>query len=171
MAPVTIRPARWEDAAALETLWWQLLEEQAALDANFVPADDARRRWRNDFMLWVRDRMYRLLVADRVGELVGFISAHQWSPLPIYQQELEVYIDELYVLPDHRRQGIGARLVAAVQSWAQEIGAVRLRLGVLAANRDGLAFWKRQQAQPFSVTLVIPLSDFQNPRPETSNPP
>lgn len=167
MDPIAIRPACWEDAEALEALWWRLLEEQAALDPTFAPAEDARRRWRNDFMLWVRDRMYRLLVADRSGELVGFISAHQWSPPPIYRQELEVYIDELYVLPDYRRQGIGAQLVAAVRAWAQEVGAVRLRLGVLAANHEGLAFWERQQARPFSLTLIIPLTEFQKPESET----
>lgn len=167
MESVAIRLARWEDADALEALWWRLLEEQATLDPTFAPADDARRRWRNDFMLWVRDRMYRLLVADRSGKLIGFISAHQWSPPPIYRQELEVYIDELYVLPDYRRQGIGAQLVAAVRAWAREVGAVRLRLGVLAANHGGLAFWERQHARPFSITLTIPLRDFQNPKSET----
>ncbi|MDQ7040695.1 MAG: GNAT family N-acetyltransferase [Rhodothermus sp.] len=167
MEQITIRPARWDDAEALETLWWRLLEEQAALDPTFAPAADARRRWRNDFMLWVRDRMYRLLVAEHSRELIGFISAHQWSPPPIYRQELEVYINELYVLPGYRRQGIGAQLVAAVRAWAQEIGAVRLRLGVLAANREGLAFWERQQARPFSITLTIPLTDFQSRALET----
>lgn len=167
MQEIIVRPASWRDAAAVEGLWCRLLEEQAALEPRFAPADDARRRWRNDFMLWVRDRIYCIYVADREGELIGFISAHQWSPPPIYRQELEVYIDELYVLPNYRRLGIGSRLVAAVRAWAAQLGAQRLRLGVLAANQEGLRFWTQQHAQPFAVTLTIPLRDFQAQKAET----
>jgi L-amino acid N-acyltransferase YncA len=167
MQEVSVRPASWHDAAAVEELWCRLLEEQAALEELFTPAEDARRRWRNDFALWVRDRVYRIYVADRQGEVVGFISAHQWSPPPIYRQELEVYIDELYVLPNYRRLGIGSRLVAAVCAWAEQLGVQRLRLGVLAANQAGLRFWAKQQARPFAVTLTIPLRDFQARKSET----
>lgn len=74
MQEVSVRPASWHDAAAVEELWCRLLEEQAALEELFTPAEDARRRWRNDFALWVRDRVYRIYVADRQGEVVGIHS-------------------------------------------------------------------------------------------------
>jgi len=89
------------------------------------------------------------------GEVVGFATAHRWGPPPIYAESSEVFIDELYVRPDDRRQGLGSQLVQAVRDWTGRIGAQRLRLNVLAANEEARAFWAAQEARPLTVTLAV----------------
>jgi GNAT superfamily N-acetyltransferase len=166
---VVIRPARERDAAAVGRLWLDLLEAQAALDERMGVADDALERWRNDFPMWLRDDTRRIIVAEATGEakagegtgsegttaIHGFASAHRWGPAPVYRDAPEVFLDELYVRPAARRQGIGSRLVAAVTDWADEGDAHRIRLRVLDANEEGRAFWEAQDAVAFTHTLTL----------------
>jgi GNAT superfamily N-acetyltransferase len=48
-----------------------------------------------------------------------------------------------YVLPDARRRGIGALLLAAAVNWARALGLKRMSLDFEAANIYGRAFWLR----------------------------
>jgi len=155
MNPPSIRRACKEDQDQVGALWLRLLTEHAVLDPRVAVADDALVRWSNDFPYAVAREQARIFVADQEGTLVGFISARLWTPLPIYAETTEGYIDELYVVPEARRQGVGARLVQAVKAWAAAVPAGQLRVGVLAANADGLAFWERMQAHPLAVTLTL----------------
>ena len=152
-----IRRARREDAQRVGALWLWLLEEHAATEPRFGVADDALERWMNDFAHWVSDEQYRVFVAEQDGDVVGFVTASLWKPPPVYTLTREVYINELFVVPEGRGQGIGRRLVEAIQAWAETLRADRLRLGVLAANAEGRAFWERLHAQPFLLTLTIEL--------------
>ena len=153
----TVRRAQKQDSKPVGALWLRLLDEHAAIEPRFGVADDALERWTNDFAHWVDDEQYRVFVAELESEVVGFVTAALWKPLPIYTQAEEVYINELYVTTAVRAQGIGRRLIDAVRTWAETIQAERLRVGVLAANAEGRAFWERLDAQPFLQTLTIAL--------------
>lgn len=154
---VSIRRARKDDQEALAVFWLRFLEEQSSLDPRFGIAEDALERWMNDFSHWLHDERRRILVAERAEAVVGFVTAQRWVPPPIYAETVEVYIDELFVVPEMRGKGVGERLVDAVRRWAETLRADRLRMGVLAANGAGRRFWERQQGRPFSVTYTIEL--------------
>lgn len=138
------------------------MNEQAGIDPRFSVADDALDRWRNDFPIWIERGGRRIWVAEAAGTLVGFVTAQQWAPLPIFAASEEVYVDELYVVPASRKQGVGRLLIGTVEAWGTELGAGRLRLGVLASNAGGQRFWEHLKARPYSVTMTIDLA--QEPR-------
>ncbi|WP_103021583.1 GNAT family N-acetyltransferase [Salinibacter altiplanensis] len=150
-----VRRAQTHHQAAVGDLWAQLLEEQEELEDRFGVAEDARDRWDNDFPQWLDDETYRVYVAEVDGDIAGFATAHRWGPPPIYAERSEVFLDELYVRPNDRRQGLGTQLVEAVRDWTDRIGAQRIRLNVLAANEDARAFWAAQEAAPLTVTLAV----------------
>ncbi len=154
MPEQTIRRATEDDQEAIGALWATLLDEQAALEERMGVAEDARERWNNDFPMWLEDDTRRIFVAD-ADAIVGFVSARRWGAPPIYKEEDEVFLDELYVVPDERRKGVGTRLVSAVRDWADELGARRIRLSVLAANTPARDFWAAQEAQPMTITLTM----------------
>ena len=154
---VSIRRAQPSDCHALLELWKALLDEQEQMEGRFERADDAEERWRNDYEEWLRDDEQRIFVAERKGEVSGYVSACRWFTSPIYKAARELFIEEMYVAPDRRRKGIGRALLAAVQEWAEETGIERLRIGVLAQNQDGRAFWEALAATPLSLTLTVEL--------------
>ena len=151
-----VRQAQSADQPAVGNLWEELLASQSDFDDRIGISEDARDRWENDFSMWIDDDSARLYVVENDdGTIVGFASARQWGPPPIYEDSVEVFLDELYVHPDHRREGYGSQLVRAVRDWAEEIEARRIRLRVLTSNADGRAFWAAQDAIPLSMTFTI----------------
>ena len=153
----TLRPAQRGDAAAVGDLWLALHREHEAMDDRYVLADDAAQRWRNDFLVWVDDRTHRLMLGCAGDEIVGFIHAYRHVDAPIYALAPEVYIDEIYVTPAHRRCGLGAALLASVREWGIEHGAEWIRLHTLAANEAGRRFWEKHGGRALSVVYTIPL--------------
>jgi GNAT superfamily N-acetyltransferase len=93
------------------------------------------------------------------GNLVGFVSAHLWSPEPVLEHVVEVFIEYVFVTPDLRRRGLGSALVKHVRDWATRLGATRLRLKTLSRSSDAIAFWEQQGATPFSVEMLLDLGD------------
>ena len=159
---LTVRQAEKQDKDRVAALWTAFLEEQAACDARFQVADDARERFDNDFPVWIDDGTQHTVVAERTSEegdaeLVGFATAHRWGPPPIYAEASEVFVDEFYVAPEARREGVGRRLAGALRDWAGELDADRLRLRVLHGNDAGRAFWERVGGDPFAVTMTVEL--------------
>lgn len=156
-AAVTIRPARLFDRDAALVLWAQLQAEHEALDARHRPSASARDRWSNDFGVWAGSDVDCVFVAEAGEEIVGLVTAHTYWPAPVYEQEMEVYLTELVVAPEHRSAGIGARLVEAVRGWARDLGVRQIRAGVLSRNGRARAFWARQGADDFFATVTLPV--------------
>lgn len=68
---------------------------------------------------------YRLLAALEEGEVVGLAGYRELENL-LYGRFL--YVDDLVVAPARQRDGLGARLLAAVRSEALERGCAQLNL-------------------------------------------
>ena len=151
----TIRRAVKRDASVLADLWTEFLHEQANHDERLTAAEDARERWENDFPVWIEDATRRIFVVEIEEKIVGFVSAHRTAPPPIYESHGEVYLDELYVHPAHRRDGLGSELVDAVVAWCDEVGGERVRLQALTQNDDAGAFWEARGANRYAMTYTM----------------
>lgn len=185
-----VRRARREEQERIGALWMAFLKEQADLDPRIDVADDALERWRNDFPVWLDDETRRIYVAAPEGgtrrkgadreethpghqgahqeeTIQGFAMAHRSGPPPIYAAVDEVYLDELYVVPEHRREGLGTQLVHAIRHWAEAISAQRLRLQTMAANEDAQAFWQQVGARPFSTSMTLEFDSRGERPPDT----
>ena len=54
----------------------------------------------------------------------------------------EVLLVGMWIAPEHRRAGHGARLVGRLVGWAEEIGAPSVMLGVTSGNHPALALYR-----------------------------
>jgi len=150
-----VRRALKSDVPVVTELWEAFLAEQAKEDQRLRVSEDAVERWENDMPLWLEDKTRRVYVAEQEGRIVGFATAHRTAPPPIYESKGEVYLDEIYVLPEARRNGFGRQLVEAVVAWTDRVQAERVRLSVLAENSEARTFWASHDAAPFSLTYTI----------------
>lgn len=78
---------------------------------------------------------------DEQDTMVGFVRATLWNERGIIKERKTVCLDNIYVLPEYRREGIGTRLFNAVEKWAKEQGAVRLELLTWDFNKDAVMMY------------------------------
>jgi GNAT superfamily N-acetyltransferase len=64
------------------------------------------------------------------------------------------YLQSLMVDAAFRRQGIATQLMAAAERWAQEHGAVEMRLQIWEFDGDPLPFYERRGFRTLRRTLV-----------------
>jgi len=80
------------------------------------------------------------LIAERDGEAVGY--ALVFSTFSTFLARPGLWLEDLFVLPTHRRAGIGAALLRHVAQLAVARGCGRLEWSALDWNEPALAFYR-----------------------------
>ncbi len=103
------------------------------------------------------DRPYaEVVLAEDDGRPVGFaLFFHNFST---FLGRPGIYLEDLFVLPEQRGQGIGRMLLAHLARLAVERGCGRLEWAVLDWNRDAIKFYERLGARPNSDWTVYRLT-------------
>jgi GNAT superfamily N-acetyltransferase len=100
-----------------------------------------------------RDRPYaEVVLAEDDGRPVGFaLFFHNFST---FLGRPGIYLEDLFVLPERRGQGIGRMLLAHLARLAVERGCGRLEWAVLDWNKEAIKFYERLGARPNSDWTV-----------------
>jgi aminoglycoside 6'-N-acetyltransferase I len=93
---------------------------------------EGRRALRGDPPLIVR-------VAEETGRLIGFIEIGLRSYAEGCSSSPVPYVEGWYVVPERRRQGVGAALMRAAEMWASQAGYVELGSDTQPANQGSQA--------------------------------
>jgi GNAT superfamily N-acetyltransferase len=97
-----------------------------------------------------------VVLAEEDGLAVGFaLFFHNFST---FLGRPGIYLEDLFVLPEHRGRGIGRTLLAHLARLAVERGCGRLEWAVLDWNRDAIGFYERLGARPLSEWTVYRLA-------------
>jgi GNAT superfamily N-acetyltransferase len=93
-------------------------------------------------------RRIHVLIAESEGEAVGyaiyFFSYRSFAARPV------LYLEDLFVLPVHRRGGIGRRFFAALRAAAKRERCARIEWVVLDWNRPAQRFYRELGARPLA---------------------
>ena len=91
--------------------------------------------------------------SDAVGLAVFFSEYSTWRGIP------GVYVQDLYVAPVARAQGLGRQLLAAVGEHARSWDGQYMKLTVYDRNEEALAFYQRLGFQACEDELPLVLRD------------
>lgn len=87
-----------------------------------------------------------VVIAEREGEPVGFaLFFHNFST---FLARPGIYLEDLYVRPEHRGHGIGRALLRHLAQLAVERECGRLEWSVLDWNEDAIGFYRKLGARP-----------------------
>jgi GNAT superfamily N-acetyltransferase len=101
-------------------------------------------------------RYAETLIAEDDGEPVGFaLFFHTFST---FLAQPGLYLEDLFVVPEHRGGGIGHALLERLARVAIERGCGRLEWAVLDWNQDAIRFYERLGAKPNSEWTVYRLT-------------
>ena len=152
-----VRSGTRDEVDRLEPLWYALRDHHVTLpDMQRVRSPEEswayRRRQYRD---WLSRDGYRLLIAERDGEPIGYAvislgeGAATWD---IGDRTAE--IETLSVLASERGKGVGRALTAAAAEIATQAGAGSVLVGVAHSNDDAIRFYEREGYEPFYVLLI-----------------
>jgi len=92
------------------------------------------------------------LIAERDGQPIGFalfyVSFSTWECRP------GIWLEDLFVPPQHRRGGVGRALLAALAATAVERGYTRLEWVALDWNEPALNFYEKLSATRLDDWLI-----------------
>lgn len=147
---LAIRPAERADVPVIAELIrglarFEKLEDEVTMTEDRLAAG-----------LFGEHRYAETLIAEQDGEPVGFaLFFHNFST---FLAQPGIYLEDLFVLPDHRGGGIGRALLKELARLAVERGCGRLEWAVLDWNRDAIGFYERLGAKPNSEWTVYRLA-------------
>jgi len=97
-----------------------------------------------------------LIAEDDAGKAVGFaLFFHNFST---FLAQPGIYLEDLFVLPEHRGAGIGRALLERLAQIAVERGCGRMEWAVLDWNESAIRFYERLGARPNSEWTVYRLA-------------
>jgi ribosomal protein S18 acetylase RimI-like enzyme len=142
---VTVREGREPDVDAVVGMVRELAEYERAADQVRLTPDQLHRA------LFVGagpdgSRAAYLLVAEVGGQTVGF--ALWFLNFSTWEGVHGIYLEDLYVKPEHRGSGAGRALLSALARIAVERGYARVEWSVLSWNEPAIGFYDRIGARP-----------------------
>jgi ribosomal protein S18 acetylase RimI-like enzyme len=148
MDEVRISTARSEESDAIAALWVRLAEDQQRHGSHLLP-DENRQHIRETV---VRHIVSNTLLVARDDGIVGFVM-FTMETAGYRQDTVRGIIENIYVEPDYRGDGLGERLVDEAEEELVQRGAEAVALEVLADNEAARRFYRRQGYEPHRVEV------------------
>jgi GNAT superfamily N-acetyltransferase len=146
-----IRPATADDIPAIARLIRALADYERL--AHAVILDEAQLR----LHLFGPRPFAEVLLAEDAGRVVGFaLFFHNYST---FRGQPGIYLEDLFVEPEHRGKGHGKALFTAVAHLAVQRRCGRLEWAVLNWNEPAIRFYQKLGAQPLSDWTSYRLTD------------
>ncbi len=137
--PLTVRPARVDDAKEIARIYNQGVQDRAATFENAYVTPEERYLW-----LAARPEKYPVLVAEVKHTLMGWAALNPYSPRRSFDgiAELSIFIERSL-----RGHGVAQELIKAMQNAAREKGFYKLVGRIIAENEPArkicqLTGWK-----------------------------
>lgn len=97
------------------------------------------------------------ILAEVEGRAVGI--AIFYTTFSTFRGRPGLYLEDLYVKPEHRGSGIGKRLLATIAQRARDRGCCRVEWAVLNWNEPSIGFYQSLNAKPMNEWTVYRLDD------------
>ena len=159
-APPTVRFRPWNrrDLPVLARMAGDLYAYIESIDPVWRTSPDAEDHLRVHLTDLFDTRHAISYVACHGEEIVGFITGSITRRPPVILPHRDGLVDNAYVIPRWRKQGIGSRLCRMLLSWFAEEGIEEVRIHYQVSNRDALRFWKRFGFRPWTIQAHLRLS-------------
>jgi GNAT superfamily N-acetyltransferase len=150
IASLQIEPAVPADIPDIVGLIRELAEFERLIDQFIATAD------RMHESLFGAKRYAEVLMARLDGKAVGFaLFFHNFST---FRAQPGIYLEDLYVRPAFRGEGIGEALLKRIAKLAVERGCGRFEWSVLDWNQRAVDFYKALGAEPLNEWTMFRVS-------------
>lgn len=130
----TVATAEYEEFFAMLVAYHRELDQYENSEVDPVSPEDKGRASLDDIQ--TREFLWIIVNEERAGLIIA-------STLPDWPDatRLVASIIEFYVLPEHRRQGVGRAAIEALLSDHSQRGTALVEASILYLNEPARAFW------------------------------
>jgi GNAT superfamily N-acetyltransferase len=141
-----IRPATTADTPTIARLIRALAEYERLAHAVVFDEEQLREH------LFGARPFAEVLLAEEAGEVVGFaLFFHKYTT---FAGAPTLYLEDLFIRPEHRGRGHGKELLAALARLVVERGCRHLEWCVLDWNEPAIAFYRSLGAEPMDDVTI-----------------
>ena len=149
MSQITIRYVRESDIPQILFFIRELASYENMLD-DVVATEDLLREW------IFEKKTAEVIFAEENGESVGFaLFFHNFST---FLGRAGIYLEDLFVKPEHRGKGVGKALLQRLAQITMERGCGRLEWACLDWNKPSIDFYLSLDAMPMDQWTVYRLT-------------
>jgi GNAT superfamily N-acetyltransferase len=150
-------PAR--DARALRALNVAHQDFSRSLEPSWPPGDKAA----DDYVAFLHREVAAhdgaIFMAELDGVVTGFICVvAAMPPAAPDDPATHAWVHDVFVRPEHRRQGVARALLTAAEQFARSRGVSELRLAVINRNVSARALYERTGFRDYVRVLTKPLT-------------
>lgn len=153
---MSIRRAEMDEAHALARVYIASAEHHAKIDPSAYRSPDPNSVTAH-YQELLRDDAAGVFVADgAAGAIVGMVQVRIASAGPEHSmlRPRRIAEVEIAVLAEHRRAGVGRRLLAEAERWATEHDAQAAAVDMLTANIDASRFYEAKGYREFGRLML-----------------
>jgi ribosomal protein S18 acetylase RimI-like enzyme len=134
-------------------LWISLAKEMFEIEPITMPSEANSNKWLDFVKDGLDKKRTLLLLAKAEKKIVGFVSA-TLPREPIFElAESFGIINELYVLPEFRRKGIGKKLLEECSNRIRAEGFKIVRLSVLPKDENAIRLYQKSGFRTFMYSM------------------
>jgi GNAT superfamily N-acetyltransferase len=146
---VRLRAAQRADVALVHALLGELADYERLRHAFVASVEDI------DALLFASTACAEAVLAEVGAEVAGF--ALFFHNISSFAGRRGIFIEDLYVRPEHRGRGVGGALLRHLIELARDRRCARLEWSVLNWNRSAIEFYERLGARPVEGWTVYRL--------------
>lgn len=150
-----VEPATMEDIDRVTDQWVALATEQHRHGSHLL-SEENRTLMRTTLSTHIVNET--LYVARSDGSVIGFV-AFEIERGALASSSERGIVQNLYVEPEWRGEGVGSRLLEAAEDFLEEAGVDRIALEAMADNEDAARFYRGRGYQPFRIEFERPTDD------------
>ncbi|MBU1046857.1 GNAT family N-acetyltransferase [Patescibacteria group bacterium] len=110
---------------------------------------------KNDFEKMIKDQNCNFLIAKEDEKVLGYIIAYkkEISETSILKPRKYIFINDLAVKDNYKRQGVGSLLMEKIEEWAREIKINEIELNVWFFNKEAFSFYEERGYKVFTQEM------------------
>ncbi len=159
MSAFVIKPACLDDLESLNDLMFDLHDEHHLQSPElFKTAEEIEQE--KSIARYIDDPECLVYAAKCNEEIIGFVSGHFCELMSTVSKPVMMgNVDELYVLPEFRKQGVAKKLLDKIESTFIQYGAKQMFVEVWNFNQQALSLYAKQGFDHHIHCLRKPLTE------------
>ena len=152
---VRIREITEKDFTAVRKIFVESSSFHEQVDSIFASINEADQIWINYITTIFQQDDFKIYVALRGEQIVGFCVGQIIEKPPVYQVKKIGQVNNIAVKEGHKRQGIGKVLSETINAWFMTQQVNHIELLVATNNPQSLGFWNKMGGREFMKKMVI----------------